>query len=116
MTDNTEALRCADALDKSVLSVCAEGAAHIRRLVAENEALKRIIENCKVVSDATAEGWRIDQEKFDAAAALNAELVEALSDLLNIAPDPDRCMTILDIHARARGALAKVESTMKKEI
>lgn len=82
MTDKqAEALRLAAILESSPLHTVGadlEAAAELRRLHAENEALKRVIENCKAVSDATAEGWRHDQAKFDTTAALNAELLEAL--------------------------------------
>ena len=86
MTDKQPtALRLADALEQMPgydwdKSYC-EAVTELRRLHAENEALKRVIENCKVVSDATAEGWRHDQAKFDTTAALNAELLEALKKL-----------------------------------
>lgn len=95
MTEQPEALRLADWCDahsSGIYRPSAEAAAELRRLNSEVEMLKRIIENCKAVSDATAEGWRLDQEKFDAVKvardtmgelwakekAHNAELVEAL--------------------------------------
>ena len=85
MTDKQQeaiALRLADELEEYVeVATAIAAAAELRRLHNKNEALKRVIENCKVVSDATAEGWRHDQAKFDTTAALNAELLEALKKL-----------------------------------
>lgn len=48
MSDKPKALRLADVLERSVLAVCADAAAELRRLYAENETLR---------SDAVRLNW-----------------------------------------------------------
>lgn len=109
MSDNTEALRCADALERRGYAPSTkhahltdrEVATHIRRLVAENEALRRDIAKQNEVNLLNVETLGYDLERL---RALNAELVEALQWIA------DRRTGGL-IELKARAALAKVEAS-----
>lgn len=75
MTDqNTDALRCAQSLSLAIgQGLGDEAAAHIRRLVAENEALRADRDSWADQASDRVKDWH---DEYERAKALHAELME----------------------------------------
>ena len=96
------ALRLADALDRAPYSspTTNDAAEELRRLVAENEALK-----AELIEQARVNGMGGEREAR--LMALNAELSEALRWCIRQMPEPVIVGTYFDGYKKARIALAK---------
>ena len=100
-----EALRLADLLeqiDGQYWQVQDSAAAELRRLYLVEQALDR----CRVVCDATSEGWRADAERW---RAQRDALLEALQDLCDEQEGPP----LVRRHRQWQAAIDKARAAIK---